>query len=225
MYGGVGGAEPRGSPLSRSVAHSGDDGGPSWRPVIKVVLPPLWHQGHKGQPMPRTAAGAITPGPRPEGPRLRWPHRRAPHEPRRKGRGGRCHQQDTAIDRTPLARMLPSVIGSMGSLKRAIEPAYRRRAAVVERAVAQTRQDLDKCRKSPMTSSQGISLSRRPHDSSHGPQQRGNLPPGLNRLGRIAAALEGVGVTLGSARRLSAVQSTPAVRPRGRSTDALKMVC
>jgi hypothetical protein len=124
----------------RFLAHSGDDGGPSWRPVIGVVLPPLWHQGHKGQPMPRTAAGAITPGPRPEGPRLRWPHRRAPHEPRRKGRGGRCHQQDTAIDRTPLARMLPSVIGSMGSLKRAIEPAYRRRAAVVERAVAQTRQ-------------------------------------------------------------------------------------
>jgi hypothetical protein len=32
-------------------------------------------------------------------------------------------------------------------------------------------------------------------------------------------------VTLGSARRLSAVQSTPAVRPRGRSTDTLNMVC
>src|ERR1700685_4077209 len=32
--GGVGGAEPRGSPLSRSLAHSGDDRRPSWRPVI-----------------------------------------------------------------------------------------------------------------------------------------------------------------------------------------------
>jgi hypothetical protein len=30
--------------------------------VIEVVLPPLRHQGHKGQPVPRTAAGAITPG-------------------------------------------------------------------------------------------------------------------------------------------------------------------
>jgi hypothetical protein len=25
-----------------------------WRPVIGVVLPPLWHRGHKGQPRPRT---------------------------------------------------------------------------------------------------------------------------------------------------------------------------
>jgi hypothetical protein len=65
-------------------------------------------------------------------------------------------------------------------------------------------------------SSQGVSLSRSPHNSSHGPQQRGDLPPGLNRLGRIAAVLERVGVTLGSTRRLSAVQSTPAVRHRGR---------
>jgi hypothetical protein len=40
------------------MAHLGDGGRPSWRPVIGVVLPPLWHQGHKGQPMPRT------PGPR-----------------------------------------------------------------------------------------------------------------------------------------------------------------
>ena len=32
--------------------------------------------------------------------------------------------------------------------------------------------------------SPSISLSRSPHNSSHGPQQRGNLPPGLNRLGR-----------------------------------------
>jgi hypothetical protein len=68
--------------------------------------------------------------------------------------------------------------------------------------------------------SQGISLSRSPHNSSHGPQQRGNLPPGLNRLGRIAAVLESVRVTLGSARRLSAVQATPAVRHRGRLAPA-----
>jgi hypothetical protein len=48
----------------------------------------------------------------------------------------------------------------------------------------------------------------------------GNLPPGLNRLGRIAAVLERVDVTFGSARRLSAVQSTPAVRHRGRLAPA-----
>jgi hypothetical protein len=27
------------------LAHLGD-GGLSWRPVIEVVLPPQWHQGH-----------------------------------------------------------------------------------------------------------------------------------------------------------------------------------
>jgi hypothetical protein len=63
-------------------------------------------------------------------------------------------------------------------------------------------------------------LSRSFRNSSHGPQQRGNLPPRLNRLGRIAAVLECVGVTLGGARRLSAVQSTPAVRHRGRLAPA-----
>jgi hypothetical protein len=63
-------------------------------------------------------------------------------------------------------------------------------------------------------------LSRSRRNSSHGPQQRGNLPPGLDRLGRIAAVLERVGVTLGSARRLSAVQATPAVRHRGRLAPA-----
>jgi hypothetical protein len=69
-------------------------------------------------------------------------------------------------------------------------------------------------------SSQSISLSRSPHNSSHGPQQRGNLSPGLNRLGRIAAMLERIDVTLGSARRLSAVQTTTAVRHRGRLAPA-----
>ena len=63
-------------------------------------------------------------------------------------------------------------------------------------------------------------MSSSPHSSSHGPQQRGNLSPGLNRLGRVPAVLERVGVTLGSARRLSAVQSTPAVRHRGRLAPA-----
>jgi hypothetical protein len=42
-------------------------------------------------------------------------------------------RQHTLSDRTALARMLPSVIGSMGSLRCAIEPAYRPGAAVVER--------------------------------------------------------------------------------------------
>jgi hypothetical protein len=39
------------------MAHSRDDGRPSWRPVIGVVLPPLWHQGHKGQFMLRISRG------------------------------------------------------------------------------------------------------------------------------------------------------------------------
>jgi hypothetical protein len=59
------------------MAHSRDGGRPSWRPVLGVVLPPLWHQGHKGNLCPglprgnyrRTAA---------EGPRPRWPHRCSP---------------------------------------------------------------------------------------------------------------------------------------------------
>jgi hypothetical protein len=33
---------------SRLLAHSRDGGRLGWRPVIGVVLPPLWHQGHKG---------------------------------------------------------------------------------------------------------------------------------------------------------------------------------
>jgi hypothetical protein len=43
------------------LAHLGDGGRPSWRPLIGVVLPPLWHQGHKGYaPVCR---GVIIPGP------------------------------------------------------------------------------------------------------------------------------------------------------------------
>jgi hypothetical protein len=43
-------------------------------------------------------------------------------------------QHDTSSDRTPFSRMLPSVIGSMGSLKRGTGLAYCHRAAVVEPA-------------------------------------------------------------------------------------------
>jgi hypothetical protein len=46
--------------------------------------------------------------------------------------------------------------------------------------------------------SQGINLSRSFYNSSHGPQQRGNLPPGLNRLGRIATVLEAFVLPLGA---------------------------
>jgi hypothetical protein len=35
------------------MAHCRDGGRPSWRPVVGVVLPLLWRQGHKGQPTPR----------------------------------------------------------------------------------------------------------------------------------------------------------------------------
>jgi len=69
MHGGVGAVKPQGFPLSRSLAHLGSHGLWAVVQVIGVELPPLWHQGHKGQPMPRTAAGgAITPGPRQRAP-------------------------------------------------------------------------------------------------------------------------------------------------------------
>ena len=49
-------------------AHLGDGGRPSWRPLVGVVLPPLWHQGHKGNApdcrggnYPRTAAEVAAP--------------------------------------------------------------------------------------------------------------------------------------------------------------------
>jgi hypothetical protein len=54
------------------VAHCRDGGRPTWRPLIGVVLPPLWHQGHKG--MPRTGARGNYPRTAAEGLRLRWPH-------------------------------------------------------------------------------------------------------------------------------------------------------
>jgi hypothetical protein len=43
------------------VAHCRDGGLSSWRPVTGIVLPPLWHQGHKTQPMPRTRRGGQLP--------------------------------------------------------------------------------------------------------------------------------------------------------------------
>jgi hypothetical protein len=67
------------------VAHFGDGGRPSWRPLIGVVLPPLWHQGHgatyapdcHGGNYPRTAAEAPGSGGRTDGLRT---------SPRREGR-------------------------------------------------------------------------------------------------------------------------------------------
>jgi hypothetical protein len=57
--------------MSLKVAHCRDGGRPSWRPVVEAVLPPLWHQSHKGYApdchggnYPRTAVE----GPRPVGP-------------------------------------------------------------------------------------------------------------------------------------------------------------
>jgi|HubBroStandDraft_4_1064222.scaffolds.fasta_scaffold71908_2 hypothetical protein len=43
--------------VRRLLAHLGDGGRPSWRRVVVVVLPPLWHQRHRGNlcPGPRTA--------------------------------------------------------------------------------------------------------------------------------------------------------------------------
>jgi hypothetical protein len=48
---------------------SGDGGRPSWRPVVGVILPPLWHQDHRGQPVPRTAAEGNYPRTAAEDPR------------------------------------------------------------------------------------------------------------------------------------------------------------
>jgi hypothetical protein len=43
------------------MAHCRDGGRPSWRPVVEVVPPPLWHQGHTLCPeleaIPRNAPG------------------------------------------------------------------------------------------------------------------------------------------------------------------------
>jgi hypothetical protein len=50
----------------RVLASSGDGGRPSWRPVVEVVLSPLWHQGANlcpgsaagvGVAIPRNATG------------------------------------------------------------------------------------------------------------------------------------------------------------------------
>jgi hypothetical protein len=79
--------------VSLRVAHLGDGGRPSWQPVIGVVLPPPWHQGHEGQPMPRTAAPAITPGPRP---RAQWPHRGCTSPVGRAG-GGRSRRRQPDV--------------------------------------------------------------------------------------------------------------------------------
>jgi hypothetical protein len=64
---------------------------PKWRSpeleVVGVVLPPLWHEGHKGRPMlRRTAAGTITPGPQQ---RVPGSGGRA-DEAHRESQGGRC---------------------------------------------------------------------------------------------------------------------------------------
>jgi hypothetical protein len=90
--------------MDERLAHLGDGGRPSWRRVIGVVLPPLWHRRHKG--MPRTGARGNYPRTAAEGLRLRWPH-----EPRRAGRGGRCQRDGDGrrggIGRDPGARSSP----------------------------------------------------------------------------------------------------------------------
>jgi hypothetical protein len=56
---GTGCIQPEGHPRSflqrgrRPYLALGDGGRPSWRRVVGVVLPPVWHQGHKGQSVPR----------------------------------------------------------------------------------------------------------------------------------------------------------------------------
>jgi hypothetical protein len=37
------------------LAHLGDGVRRSWRPVVEVVLPPLWHQGHTPRRTPHDA--------------------------------------------------------------------------------------------------------------------------------------------------------------------------
>jgi hypothetical protein len=61
-----------------------------------------------------------------------------------------------------------------------------------------------------LTTSQGISLSRSFHNSSHGLQQRGNLPPGLNRLKLEMPQRAALHVGLSSAQKRDAllIQST-----------------
>jgi hypothetical protein len=45
---------------SRKMAHLGDGGRPSWRPVVGVVLPPLSHQSHKGGNLCALTGGAAS---------------------------------------------------------------------------------------------------------------------------------------------------------------------
>jgi hypothetical protein len=65
------------------LAHLGDGGRPNWRPLIGVVLPPLWHQGHRGTLCPGSPAGAIRTAQRAPGSggRTDWHQRRVPGVP------------------------------------------------------------------------------------------------------------------------------------------------
>jgi hypothetical protein len=135
---------------------------------------------------------------------------------------GTCQRRGSLaarISRLRLMTVLTSV--PFGSARRAQDGRDRRAAPALdcEASAAPLSGQSNGGVRTSFGSSQNISLSRSPHNSSHGPQQRGNLPPDLNRLGG-SAALECVGATLGSARRLSAVQATTAVRHRGRLAPA-----
>jgi hypothetical protein len=76
-----------------------------WGSSAATVAP-----GHKGQPVPRTAAGGNYPRTAADGPMLRQPHQRAPHGPRREGRGGRCQRDGDGrrggVDRDPGAHVV-----------------------------------------------------------------------------------------------------------------------
>jgi hypothetical protein len=64
--------------MSPLLARCGDDRRPSWRPLIEVVLPPLWHHGlPQGSNDLRTAQRAPRSGGRADEPRTR-PQRPTP---------------------------------------------------------------------------------------------------------------------------------------------------
>jgi hypothetical protein len=86
----------------RVMAHSRDDGRPSWRPVIGVVLPPLWHQGHKTATLcPHCRGGNY--------PRIAS-ERAAPTGSVGESRGGRCQREcdgrRDGVGRDPGARVV-----------------------------------------------------------------------------------------------------------------------
>jgi hypothetical protein len=76
------------------LSHLGDGGRLSWRPVVGVVLPPLWHKATRGSLCPGLPRGPMTPGPRQRASSGRTDGLRTSHV----GRAGVVGASDMATD-------------------------------------------------------------------------------------------------------------------------------